>query len=72
MLSRINWQDPANDPLFRQFIPMKSLFVKDHPMLEFDSLHEKADMPVDNVVHRYPDKALFLRKCSHSMGWLNH
>lgn len=60
LLSRINWEDPRNDPIFRQFIPMKSLLLPDHPKLELDSLHEKGDEPVEGLVHRYPDKALFL------------
>ncbi|KAI1079423.1 kama family protein [Whalleya microplaca] len=60
VLSRVNWKDPANDPIFNQFIPLRSVMLPDHPQLEFDSLHEAADSPVDGVVHRYPDKALFL------------
>lgn len=36
--------------------------VPDHPKLSLDSLHEEADSPVKGLVHRYPDKALFLRK----------
>lgn len=34
----------------------------DHPKLTLDSLHEIEDSPVKGLVHRYPDKALFLRK----------
>ncbi|CAJ2513344.1 Uu.00g014630.m01.CDS01 [Anthostomella pinea] len=60
VLSRINWNDPANDPIFRQFIPLKSVMMPDHPMVNHDSLGERADSPVDGIVHRYPDKALFL------------
>ncbi|KAI0012897.1 hypothetical protein F4779DRAFT_505595 [Xylariaceae sp. FL0662B] len=60
VLSRINWKDPANDPIFNQFIPLKSIMIQDHPELKFDSLHEGADSPVDAIVHRYTDKALFL------------
>ncbi|KAI0196249.1 hypothetical protein EV127DRAFT_497633 [Xylaria flabelliformis] len=60
VISLINWQDPANCPIFRQFIPLKSIMIKDHPLLQLDSLHERADAPVDGVVHRYPDRALFL------------
>ncbi|KAI2466401.1 kama family protein [Annulohypoxylon bovei var. microspora] len=60
MISRINWNDPANDPIFRQFIPMGSIMVEDHPMANNDSLNEKGDLPVEGLVHRYPDKALFL------------
>jgi Lysine 2,3-aminomutase len=39
--------------------------LPDHPKLALDSLHEEADSPVKGLVHRYPDKALFLRKCWH-------
>jgi lysine 2,3-aminomutase len=41
---------------------MKSLMIPDHPKLALDSLHETADSPVKGLVHRYPDKALFLRE----------
>ncbi|KAK3900435.1 hypothetical protein C8A05DRAFT_45730 [Staphylotrichum tortipilum] len=60
ILSRINWQDPRHDPIARQFLPLKSRMLPDHPMLTLDSLHEEADSPVKGLVHRYPDKALFL------------
>ncbi|RWA11917.1 hypothetical protein EKO27_g3218 [Xylaria grammica] len=60
VLSRINWADPANCPIFRQFIPLGSIMVQDHPRVKPDSLHEQEDSPVDGIVHRYPDKALFL------------
>ncbi len=60
LLSLINWQDPANDPLRIQFIPMGSKFLPDHPKLGLDSLGEQADAPVPGLTHRYPDKALFL------------
>ncbi|TGJ88169.1 hypothetical protein E0Z10_g551 [Xylaria hypoxylon] len=61
VLSRINWADPANCPIFRQFVPLGSSMMKDHPQQELDPLHERKDSPVDGIVHRYPDKALFLR-----------
>ncbi|KAL7628163.1 hypothetical protein AAE478_002361 [Parahypoxylon ruwenzoriense] len=60
MLSLINWSDPANDPIFRQFIPLRSIMMDDHPVLDLDSLNEQGDTPVRGIVHRYPDKALFL------------
>ncbi|KAI0391144.1 kama family protein [Xylariaceae sp. FL0594] len=60
VMSRINWKDPANCPILRQFIPQRSVMMKDHPMLALDSLHEQKDSPVDGIVHRYPTKALFL------------
>lgn len=36
--------------------------LPDHPCLRLDSLHETSDSPVQGLVHRYPDKALFLGK----------
>ena len=60
ILSLINWSDPLSDPLFRQFIPLGSRLRPDHPQLRLDSLDETSDSPVRGLVHRYPDKALFL------------
>lgn len=60
LLSLINWDDPYNDPLRIQFIPIDSGFFSDHPMLTLDSLGEQDDSPVPGLVHRYFDKALFL------------
>ncbi len=60
MLSLIDWNDPVNDPLRTQFIPLASRFLPDHPKLGLDSLHERADAPVPGLTHRYADKALFL------------
>lgn len=59
-ISLIDWNDPYGDPIRRQFIPVKSTFLPDHPRLVLDSLHEQADSPVPGLVHRYVDKALFL------------
>jgi lysine 2,3-aminomutase len=60
LLSLIDWSDPYGDPLRLQFIPLASRLLPDHPRLDLDSLHERADMPVPGLTHRYPDKALFL------------
>jgi len=60
LLSLIDWADPYNDPLRRQFVPVASKLFPDHPKLTLDSLHEQADAPVPGLTHRYPDKALFL------------
>ncbi|KAI0017410.1 kama family protein [Xylariomycetidae sp. FL0641] len=61
VMSRIDWKDPANDPVFRQFLPLKSWTLPEHPKIkDIDSLGEEADTPVDGIVHRYPDKCLFL------------
>ena len=60
LLSLIDWTDPYRDPLRLQFIPIASRLFPDHPLLDLDSLHERKDMPVPGLTHRYPDKALFL------------
>jgi lysine 2,3-aminomutase len=60
LLSLIDWADPYNDPLRRQFIPLGSRLLSDHPKLNLDSLNELGDAPVPGLTHRYPDKALFL------------
>lgn len=60
LLSLIDWEHPYEDPLRRQFIPLGSTRLADHPKLRFDSLGEQADAPVQGLTHRYPDKALFL------------
>ncbi|KAK0672906.1 hypothetical protein QBC41DRAFT_7820 [Cercophora samala] len=60
ILSRVNWKNPRHDPIIRQFLPLKSVLMPDHPKLTLDSLHEEADSPVKGLVHRYSDKALFL------------
>ncbi|MSP60386.1 MAG: KamA family radical SAM protein [Myxococcales bacterium] len=60
LLSLIDWSAPEDDPLRIQFIPLASHRLPDHPNLELDSLHERADAPVPGLTHRYIDKALFL------------
>ena len=60
MLSLIDWDNPYEDPLRIQFIPVASRLLPDHPKLNLDSLHEQEDAPVAGLTHRYPDKALFL------------
>jgi lysine 2,3-aminomutase len=60
ILSVVDWNNAIADPIRRQFIPMKSSAMPDHPMLTLDSLNEEGDSPVKGLVHRYPDKALFL------------
>ncbi|PVH98956.1 kama family protein [Periconia macrospinosa] len=60
ILSLIDWSNPVDDPIRRQFIPSESGTLTDHPKLAFDSLHEEVDSPVSGLVHRYPGRALFL------------
>ncbi len=60
ILSLIDWTDPYACPLRRQFISVKSSMRPDHPCVGLDSLGERHDAAVPGLVHRYPDKVLFL------------
>ena len=60
LLSLIDWDHPAEDPIRRQFLPLGTTVRSDHPELHLDSLHEQEDSPVPGLTHRYPDRALFL------------
>jgi lysine 2,3-aminomutase len=64
LLSLIDWTQPLSDPIRTQFLPLRSQQQADHPMLQFDSLHEQEDSPVPGLTHRYRDKALFLPQLS--------
>ncbi|TVY56750.1 L-lysine 2,3-aminomutase, partial [Lachnellula cervina] len=59
ILSSINWKDPINDPIRRQFIPLSTPMNVDHPMAELDPMKENVYSPVEGLIHRYPDRALF-------------
>jgi lysine 2,3-aminomutase len=65
ILSRIDWTRALDDPIRRQFIPLRSAMAPDHPSMELDSLNEVEDSPMPGLVHRYPEKSLFLGKCCH-------
>ena len=56
----IDWNNPADDPLRKQFLPIASQMLPDHPYYLADSLYEDVDSPVPMLTHRYPDKVLFL------------
>jgi lysine 2,3-aminomutase len=60
ILSLIDWNDPWRDPLRKQFLPLASSLRPDHPCVGLDSLGERHDAAVPGLVHRYPDKVLFL------------
>ena len=60
VISLIDWENPYDDPLRRQFIPVASSLLRDHPKLGLDSLGEQSDAPTPGLTHRYTDKALFL------------
>ncbi len=56
----IDWDNPIEDPLRKQFLPLASQMLPDHPYYLADSLYEDVDSPVPMLTHRYPDKVLFL------------
>ncbi len=60
MLDLIDWKNADTDPIRRQFLPMLSELEEDHPCMTVDSLEERHTSPAPNLVHRYPDKVLFL------------
>ncbi len=60
VISLIDWDEPYDDPLRRQFIPLASKLTRDHPEAHLDTLSEQDDAPVKGLTHRYRDKALFL------------
>jgi lysine 2,3-aminomutase len=43
IMSVADWTLPFNDPIIRQFVPLKSNLLPDHPKLTLDSLHEEGD-----------------------------
>lgn len=60
ILSLIDWKNPTGDRLVTQFLPIGSRQLPNHPRVTLDSLHEQRDSPLPGLVHRYPDKVLFL------------
>ncbi len=53
----------ANDPLWRQVVPTEEElddFLSTEEALESDPLKEERDMPVPELVHRYPDRVLLM------------
>lgn len=43
LLSVIDWNNPLDDPVRRQFLPLASGIVPDHEELKLDSLNEQDD-----------------------------
>ena len=60
LLSLIDWTDPYRDPIRRQFLPVASMALPDHPAVHLDALAERRDSPVPGLTRRYPDRVLFL------------
>lgn len=60
LFSQIDWSDPYHDPLRKQYLPLESEMKSPHPWSDDDSLAEKKNGKGSLIVHRYPDKVLFL------------
>ena len=60
VFSLFDWDNPIEDPLRKQFLPIASQMLPDHPYYLADSLYEDVDSPAPMLTHRYPDKVLFL------------
>jgi lysine 2,3-aminomutase len=43
ILSRVDWNNPLDDPIRKQFIPLASGMIPDNEHLKLDSLHEEDD-----------------------------
>ena len=56
-LNLIDKENYLNDPIYKQAVPSAKEFG-DAGLI--DSLHEKEQSPVDGIVHRYPDRCLFI------------
>ncbi len=53
----------ADDPMWKQVVPtLEELddFIDRHELLDSDPLNEEGDMPVPELVHRYPDRVLLM------------
>jgi len=79
ILSRMDFSNLFECPVRRQFIPFASDMIEhdDHPMTTMDPVAENKYSPVPGLVHRYPEKVLFLatstcptycRFCTRSYG----
>jgi len=60
ILSLINWDLPYTDPLRKQFLPLASEYLADHKYCKYDSLSEDLNKIDSRIIHRYPNKILFL------------
>jgi lysine 2,3-aminomutase len=53
------WESESDSPLRKSIIPSAAEHILSKGEIA-DPLHEKHDSPIPNVVHRYPDRVLFL------------
>jgi lysine 2,3-aminomutase len=64
IFSVIHWQDPLNDSVRRQFISLSTQLNIDHPAAELDPMQKNKYSLVSELIHRYPDRALFFGQLS--------
>lgn len=60
IINKIDWNNLISDPIRKQFLPMRSEYLPDHPSLKMDSLAESKSQINPGLIHRYPNKILFL------------
>lgn len=60
LLNLIDWNNPSTDPIRKQFLPLRSEYLPSHPQSSIDSLSEKKQEVSSGLIHRYPNKLLFL------------
>jgi len=60
ILALIDWSDPRGDRIRRQFLPLASERLPDHPISVLDALEERGTRRADRLSHRYPDRVLLI------------
>jgi lysine 2,3-aminomutase len=60
VLGLIDWKNLVDDPIRKQFLPLHSEYLPSHPQLKLDSLSEEKSQIYPSLIHRYPNKILFL------------
>ena len=64
----------ANDPLWKQVVPTPEElddWLDDEDLQQSDPLNEEGDMPVPELVHRYPDRVLLMLNICSSIKVMN-
>lgn len=60
VLDLIDWNNLSKDPIRKQFLPLGSEYLPSHPQSRVDSLSEEKKQVRSGLIHRYPNKILFL------------
>jgi len=79
--SLVNMDLRDDDPILKQIFPSSKEIMKNSAYTEDDPLYEENQMPVNNLIHRYRDRAVllttnacavFCRFCMRKRKWNNH